>query len=103
MFVDNNDTTLDMFCTRCLQYSHINASKMLNNCSFQCLVCKNVNVLVNEIAPIALSHNGDFAYIHVAHVPMHTLPTHHDYYDILLDANGDVHMKRCIMMDDVFI
>ena len=38
MFVDNNDKTLNMFCTRCLQYSHINASKMLNNYSFQCLV-----------------------------------------------------------------
>src|SRR3954462_12883251 len=28
---------------------------------------------------------------------------HHAYFDSFLDANGDVQLKRCIMMDDVFI
>src|SRR3954467_7266158 len=103
MFVDNNDKTLNMFCTRCLQFSSILASKMMNNCSFQYLVCKNDNVLVNEIAPIAFSHNEDFAIVHVNHVLMLFLHMHHAYYDSFLDANGDMQLKRCIMMDDVFI
>jgi hypothetical protein len=57
----------------------------------------------NEKAPIALSNNEDFAFAHDKHVPAYTLHTHHGYYNILLDANGDVPTKRCIMMDDVFI
>jgi hypothetical protein len=57
----------------------------------------------NEKAPIALSNNEDFAFAHVNHVPTYTLHTHHGYYNILLDANGDVQTKRYIMMDDVFI
>ena len=60
-------------------------------------------MLVNEIAPIAFSHIEDVAIVHVKHVLMLTLHSHHAYYDSLLDANGDVQMKRCIMMDDVFI
>nr|XP_051180964.1 uncharacterized protein LOC127295095 isoform X2 [Lolium perenne]XP_051180965.1 uncharacterized protein LOC127295095 isoform X3 [Lolium perenne] len=102
-FVDNNDETLNMFCSQCLQYSPINASKILNTCSFKCLVCNYVNVLVSEIAPIALSNFGDFAYIHVDHVPMFTPHIHHIYYDALLNANGDVQKRWTIMMDDVFI
>jgi hypothetical protein len=39
-FVDNKDKILNMFCAQCLQYSSINATQMLNNCSFQYLVCK---------------------------------------------------------------
>ncbi len=101
--VDNNDKILNMFCAKCLQYSPISATKMLNTCSFQCLVCNDVNMLVNEIAPIALSNFGDFAYIHVEHVPMFTPHIHHIYYDALLNANGDVQKKWTIMMDDVFI
>nr|XP_051205535.1 uncharacterized protein LOC127319596 [Lolium perenne] len=76
---------------------------MLNTFSFQCLVCNSVNMLVNEIAPIALSNFGDFAYIHVEHVPKFSSHIHHVYYNILLPANGDVQKKWCIMMDDVFI
>src|SRR3954465_10987917 len=34
---------------------------------------------------------------------MFFLHMHHAYYDSFLDANGDVQLKRCIMMDDVFI
>jgi hypothetical protein len=30
-FVDNKDKILNMFCTQCLQFSSINATKMLNN------------------------------------------------------------------------
>jgi hypothetical protein len=55
------DKMLDMFCATCLQCSPINATKVLNTFSFQCLVCKSVNMLVNEIAPIILSNFGDFA------------------------------------------
>nr|XP_051184036.1 uncharacterized protein LOC127298121 isoform X2 [Lolium perenne] len=97
------DTNLNMFCATCLQYSPISATKMLNTFSFQCLVCHNVNMLVNEIAPIALSQFGDFAYIHVEHVPMFTPHIHHIYYGKFLNANGDVQKKWTIMMDDVFI
>jgi hypothetical protein len=57
----------------------------------------------NEKAPIALSNNEDFAFAHDNHPPTYTLHTHHRYYNILLDANGDVPTKRCIMMDDVLI
>jgi hypothetical protein len=75
------DNNLNMFFYRCSQFFPINATKMLNNCSFQCLVLNYVNVLVNEIAPIALSNFGDFAYVHVEHVPMFTPHIHHIYYD----------------------
>jgi hypothetical protein len=57
----------------------------------------------NEKAPIALSNNEDFAFAHDKHAPKYTLHTHHTYYNILLDPNGDVPTKRCIMMDGVFI
>jgi hypothetical protein len=57
----------------------------------------------NEKAPIALSNNEDFVFAHDKHAPTYTLHTHHAYYNILLDANGDVPTKRCIMMDNVFI
>jgi hypothetical protein len=76
---------------------------MLNSCSFQCIVCNTVNILINEMPPIAFSTNGDFVYSHDKLVPTYTLHNHHEYYNILLDANGDVQTKRCIMMDDVFI
>jgi hypothetical protein len=102
-FVDNQDKILNMFCAQCLQYSSINATKMLNNCYFKCLVCNNVNTLDNETAPIALSTNEYFAFAHDKHVPKYTLHNHQEYYHISLDANGDVQIKRCIMMDDVFI
>jgi hypothetical protein len=57
----------------------------------------------NETAPITLSTNEDFAFAHDKHATTYILHTHHEYYDILLDANGDMQIKRCIMMDDVFI
>src|SRR3954465_13372465 len=94
MFVDNNNKTLNMLCTRCLQYSSILASKMMNNCSFQCLVCNKVNELVNEFAPIKFSHIEDFAIVHVNHVPMLFLHMHHAYFHSFLDANGDVQLKK---------
>jgi hypothetical protein len=97
------DKTLNMFCSQCLQHSYINATKMLKTCSFQCLVCNYVRVLVSEIAHIALSNSRDFAYVHVEHAPMFTPHIHHIYYDALLNANGDVQTKWNIMMDDVFI
>jgi hypothetical protein len=102
-FVDNKDKILNMVCAQCLQYSSINATKMLNNWSFKCLVCNNVNMFENKKAPIALSNDEDFAFSYDKHVFTYTLHNHHEYYDILLDANGDVQIKICIMMDDVFI
>ena len=60
-------------------------------------------MLVNEIAPIALSNFRDFAYVHDEHVHVFTPHIHHIYYDALLNANGDVQKKWTIMMDDVFI
>jgi hypothetical protein len=102
-FVDNKDRILNMFCAQCLQYSSINATKMLNTCSFKCLVCHNFNMFDNEKAPIALSNIEDFAFVHDKHVFIYTLHNHYEYYDTLLDANGDVQTKRYIMMDDVFI
>jgi hypothetical protein len=57
----------------------------------------------DELAPIAISTNEVFAFAYDKHVPTYTLHNHHEYYDILLEANGDVQIKRCIMMDDGFI
>jgi hypothetical protein len=37
------------------------------------------------------------------YVRMSGLHIHHAFHNILLDANGDVQMKRYVMMDDVFI
>jgi hypothetical protein len=47
----------------------------------------------NEKAPIALSTNEDFALAHDKHATTYILHTHHGYYNILLDANGDVPTK----------
>jgi hypothetical protein len=69
-------------------------TNLMNNCSFTCFACNNIDHMVdNEIAHIAFSNCGDFDYCHHKHVPMNSL----------LDANGDVQRRRCIMMDDVFI
>ena len=57
----------------------------------------------NEIAPIAFSTFGDFDKCHHKHVPVNNLHICHAFHSYLIDANGDVQMKRCIMMDDVFI
>jgi hypothetical protein len=51
---------------------------MLNNCSFWCLVCNNVNMFENGKAPIALSTNEDFVFTHDKHAPKYTLHNHHD-------------------------
>ena len=60
-----DDIAIDMLCPKCLQYSPIVASKMLNNCSFKCLVCNNVEMLDNEFAPMASSLFGDFSCAHI--------------------------------------
>jgi hypothetical protein len=93
------DMSINMPCYERCTFSPI-ACNMLNNCSFTCFACNDDNnafMIQNEIAPIALSHNKDFSF------PHDTLHTHHAYYNFLLDANGDVQTKRCIMIDDVFI
>jgi hypothetical protein len=60
-------------------------------------------MIENEISPITFSNIGDFSFSYNTHVPTYTLHNHHEYFNLLLDANGDVQTKRCIMMDDVFI
>ena len=72
------------------------ASKMLNNCYFQCLVCNDDIMHDNEIAPIAFSTFGKIDICHDMHI-------HHAHTMNLFKANGDVQEKRCIMMDDVFL
>jgi hypothetical protein len=57
----------------------------------------------NDIASIAFSHNGDFAFYNDNHVPIPILHIHHAYWNNLLDANIDVQIKRRIMIEDVFI
>lgn len=54
-----------------------------------------------EMAPIAFSTFGDISKCHDKHVPH--LHTHHAYFSNLIDTNGDVHKKRYVMMDDVFL
>ena len=55
----------------------------------------------NEIAPIVFSIFGDFDDCHDKHDPH--LHTHHAPISYLIDINGDVHKKRYIMMDDVYL
>jgi hypothetical protein len=88
-FINNKDKIVNMFCAQCLQYSSIIATKMLNTCSFKYLVCNNVNMFDDEMAPIAISNNKDFAFAHDKHVFTLSLHNHHEYYDILLAANGE--------------
>ena len=55
----------------------------------------------NEMAPIAFLIFGDFDDCHDKHVPH--LHTHHAPISYLIDINGDVHKKRYVMMDDVYL
>ena len=55
-----DDFAIPMFCNQCLCYSPVVACNMLNNFSFTCVVCNNVDILAYEIAPIAFSPCGDF-------------------------------------------
>ena len=82
------------------------ASKILNNCSFKCLVCNNVDILAYEIAPIAFSHVGDLSFTLMDIVPSFTLHSDHphiSYFPFDFGVVGVVQMKRRVMMDDVFI
>lgn len=103
MFVSNHNFALDILCYKCYIKSPIACNKS-NNCSFQCFACNNTcHMLDNEIAPIAFSIFGDFDNCHDKHVPINSSHNCHAFNNNLLNANGDVQMKRCIMMDDVFI
>ena len=104
--IDNLDHAFRALCNKCLNYSPIVATKMLNNCSFKCLVCNNVAILSNEIAPIAFSNFGDFSCAYVENFPPFTLHVHHSHiskFPYLFGYFGDVHKTRHVMMDDVFI
>ena len=86
----------------CFTTSPIVACDKLNDCSFTCFACNISDKLFSfEIAPIAFSKYGDFVNGHDKHVPH--LHTHHAFYMHLNNTNGDVHKKRYIMMDDVFL
>ena len=73
-----DDFAVDMLCPKCLQCSPIVASKMLNNSSFKCLVCNNVAMLSNEIAPIAFSNFRYFRVpmLRIFHPSLCMLPIH---------------------------
>ncbi|KAK1648828.1 hypothetical protein QYE76_066633 [Lolium multiflorum] len=101
--VDNNDNMLNMLCPKCLHYSMFLASKIVNNDSFLCLVCKNAYFIVHEMAPIAFSIFDDPKLPHAMNAPSCHMHHHHAFHTILLDTNGDVHKTWNIMMDDVFI
>ena len=101
--VHANDIPLDMLCFDCYIKSPIACNK-LDNCSFQCFACNDSCYMHdNEITPIAFSIVGDFDKYHDKHVHMNNLHICHAFHSNLIDANRDVPMKRCIMMDDVFI
>ena len=96
-----NGTPRIMLCHECFTISPVACNK-LNNCSFTCFACNNnSNMVYIEMAPIAFSNFGDFDDFHDKHVPH--LHTHHAPMLHLIDTNGDVHKKRYVMMDDVFI
>ena len=106
MFVDNHAHAFRALCNKCLSYSPIVASKMLSNCSFKCLVCNNASMLSNEISPIAFSSFGDFSSENVENFPSFTLYLNHphmSYFQFDYGVFGDMHIKRYVMMDDVFI
>lgn len=60
-------------------------------------------MITNEIAHVAFSNFGDFALPSNKHVPKYFLDIFHAFHNNLLLAIGDMQMKECIMIDDVFI
>jgi hypothetical protein len=103
MFVNNHAIFFNMNYHECSTITPMVACNKINNCSFACFACNNNDHMVyNEIAPIAFSTCGYCNSCHDKHVPMNDLHFHRAH-NKLLDANGDVQRRRCIMMDDVFI
>ena len=97
---------MSMPCFECFHFSPIVACNMLNNFSFTCVVCNNVDILAYEIAPIAFSPCGDFSFSFMDLVPSFTLHSDHphiSYFPFDFGVVGVVQMKRRVMMDDVFI
>ena len=101
--VDIDDISFRMLCPKCLHYSMILASKIVNNCSFLCLVCKHAHFIVNERAPIAFSILEDARLPHATNAPSCHTHTRHALHNTLIDTNGDVQKTWRIMMDDAFI
>ena len=101
--VDNDDIGFRMLCPTCLQYSIILASKIVTNCSFLCLLCKNAYFIVHEMAPIAFSIFDDSKLPHTTNATSCHMHARHAFHKTLIDTNGDVHKTWHIMMDDVFI
>ena len=100
---DKDDISFRMLCPKCLHHSMILASKIVNNCSFLCLVCKNAYFIVHEMAPIAFSLFDDHELPHAMNAPSCHMHHRHAFHTILIDTNGDVHKTWNIMMDDVFL
>ena len=97
---------MSMPCYECFHFSPIVACNMLSNFSFTCVACTNVEMLDNELAPIAFSNFGDVSFSLMDLVPSFTLHSDHphmSYFPIDFCVVGDVQMKRHFMMDDVFI
>src|SRR3954466_7473948 len=90
MFVGNHTHTLEMLDHSCFSLSSV-------------VDCNNAHMVHIEIAPIAFSTFEDFDTCHDKYMSTFCLHNHHAFYDILFHANGDVHKRRRIMMDDVFI
>ena len=100
-----DDLATCMPCYESFKFSPIVASKKLNNFSFQCLVCNNVDTLSYENAPIAFSNFGDSSFCHVENFPflLHIDHSHMSYIPFDFGVFGDVQMERCVIMDDAFM
>jgi hypothetical protein len=91
MFVDDHAISSNMHYHECYTISPIDA-------------CTDTyHMIYNENAPIAFSIFGDFDYCHDKHDSTYSSHFHHTNYYNLLDANGDMQRRRCVMMDDVFL
>src|SRR4051812_34919046 len=92
---------LDLPCHASHSISPVACDKM-NACYFNCFACNNIDHMrYNEMAPIAFSIFIVFDDCHDKHVPH--LHTHHASISYLIDINGDVHKKRYVMIDDVYL
>src|SRR4051812_49047071 len=90
-----------MLCHASHSISPVACYKM-NAFYFTCFVCNNIDHMhYNEMDPIDFSFFGDFDDCHDKHVPH--LHTHHASISYLININGDVHKKRYVMMDDVYL
>ena len=101
-----DDDATYMLCPRCFYFSPIIASKMLNNCSFKCLLCNDESLISYENAHIAFSKFGYFSFCHVENFSpslLHIDQPHMSYIPFDFGVFGDVQMERCVIMDYAFM